>query len=549
MRGWDPKFSQRKKVIEYKYVEVFGFTVFIHVREFHHVYHTIWFCSPSYAGFCWGFSHAGPSQTGTHLSSWCHVTCGLINLAMRISWTERNASLMWRLLAVLIRPSHDLCWFVVTWDGLVGWHAGRVHQDSGRRPSRRDLQRCPWLKTASVSTTFPISTGKTVLDLELLMRHNLHTTSKARSASAIGSRFDWPWKDGWVQCGLLSWGFEKTIHAFETAVFVAVSFSKAAGSPDVPVVKEEVKSTPSIAKARALAPKHLSIYGRTYARITWFGNLRLRWKRREVSCQSRRGLWESGVKHTIEVANGFICKVCTWGETPRESCPTTTTCGGCGATEIRWLSGWEEMDDFSSTLTIPYHNNKHQSRKIFWPFGCRFPHAKCCKKWWIFPRRNRRRRLRSGALPSARNDFCWRLMIMVRQEALCRILVEDLFVSGSNWKMEHQNTLAFLFFFWMGFCDSKIPTYQTPKPKILLFFTEKKVRKYKSHFDGGFCTAARRCRRRNFVIHNIIHAWKPLKPAMQPKKRSGNLGEEEAPRFWRSMIGEHMHSYICNKRS
>ena len=70
-----------------------------------------------------------------------------------------------------------------------------------------------------------------------------------------------------MQCGLLSWGFEKTIHAFETAVFVAV-FSKAAGSPDVPVVKEEVKSTPSIAKARALAPKHLSIYGRTYARIT-----------------------------------------------------------------------------------------------------------------------------------------------------------------------------------------------------------------------------------------------------------------------------------------
>lgn len=150
-------------------------------------------------------------------------------------------------------------------------------------------------------------------------------------------------------------------------------FPKAAGSPDVPVVKEEVKSTPSITKARALASKHLSIYGRTYARITWFGNLRLRWKRREVSCQSRRGLWESGVKHTIEVANGFICKVCTWGETPRESCPTTTTCGGCGATEIRWLSGWEEMDDFSSTLTIPYHNNKHQSGKIFWPFGCRFP--------------------------------------------------------------------------------------------------------------------------------------------------------------------------------
>ena len=83
-------------------------------------------------------------------------------------------------------------------------------------------------------------------------------------------------------------------------------------------------------------------------------NLQLRWKRREVSCQSRRGLWESGVKHTIEVANGFICNVCTWGETPRESCPTTTTCGGCGATEIWWLSGLK--------------NRLVRLR----PFGCRF---------------------------------------------------------------------------------------------------------------------------------------------------------------------------------
>lgn len=38
------------------------------------------------------------------------------------------------------------------------------------------------------------------------------------------------------------------------------------------------------------------------------------------------------------------------------------------------------MDDFSSTLTIPYHNNKHQSRKIFLTIWLSFSTCKMLQK-------------------------------------------------------------------------------------------------------------------------------------------------------------------------
>ena len=63
---------------------------------------------------------------------------------------------------------------------------------------------------------------------------------------------------------------------------------------------------------------------------------------------------------------------------------------------------------------------------------------------------------------------------MVRQEALCRILVEDLFVSGSNWKMEHQNTLAFLFFFGWVFVTQKYQHTKPLNPKYYCFLPKKK---------------------------------------------------------------------------